>query len=214
MVYGILACGGGLLIALILGGAFWHRIWSIQRVYHREALDRWNRRRLFRRSRRGPQFVVELPTIRDFVLTLQLSLSLAETLAGALTQAARQFGERGVFGERLTARVKSQLTVEPEKVIRSLAEDFGSEHLLELAERLDMAHQGGLSYFEAVSATLDDIEEEIALRVEREIERAPVVLTIPMIVGVFFMALVLVAYPLLANLVSNIASIAAVGAGG
>ena len=96
---------------------------------------------------------MDLPTVRDFVLTLQLSLSLAETLAGALTQAAKQFGKRGAFGQRLVTRVRSQLQVEPEAVIRALAEDFQSEHLTELAERLDMAHEGGLSYSEAVNLT-------------------------------------------------------------
>ena len=35
------------------------------------------------------------------------------------------------------------------------------------------------------------------MQVEKEIERAPVVLTIPMIIGVFFAALALLGYPLL-----------------
>jgi len=145
-----------------------------------------------------------MPTVRDFILTLQLSLSLAETMAGALTQAARQFGDRDAFGDRLTTRVRSQLQVEPEAVIRALAVDFENRHLEELAERLEMAHEGGLSYKQAVDATLEDVEEVIRVAVEKEIERAPVMLTIPMIIGVFFAALALLGFPLLVVMFQNV----------
>jgi hypothetical protein len=185
------------LIVVLFGGESWHRYKLLQRKRREAFTRRWSPRRLWRRARKKPQFEVNLPTIRDFILTLQLSLSLAETLAGALQQAAKQFGDRGAFGQRLIVRVRSQLQVEPEAVIRALAEDFNSEHLTELAERLDLAHEGGLSYSEAVNATLDDIEDEIRIAVEKEIERAPVMLTIPMIIGVFFSALALLGFPLL-----------------
>jgi hypothetical protein len=186
-----------LVVVLAFGGSTWHRISLFQRKRRLGRLSRYSPRRMWRRARKKPTFEVDLPTIRDFILTLQLSLSLAETLAGALMQAGRQFGDRGTFGQRLTTRVRSQLQVEPEAVIRALAEDFNSEHLHELADRLDIAHEGGLSYSEAVNATLDDIEDEIRIAVEKEIERAPVMLTIPMIIGVFFAALALLGFPLL-----------------
>lgn len=193
----VVLIGGGLLLIGVVAGEHWNRIWRFQRKRRMGRIERYRPRNMWRRFRKKPAFEVSLPTIRDFVLTLQLSLSLAETLAGALTQAARQFGDRGVFGERLTTRVRSQLQVEPEAVIRALAIDFNSEHMHELADRLDMAHEGGLSYSEAVNISLDDIEEEIRIGVEKEIERAPVVLTIPMIIGVFFSALAILGYPLL-----------------
>lgn len=175
----------------------WTQIYRLQRNRRIASYQRYNPRRLWRRARGAKTYEVNLPTIRDFILTLQLSLSLAETLSGALVQAARQFGERGTFGERLQTRVRSQLQVEPEQVIRALADDFESVDLEELAEKLEMAHEGGLSYSEAVEASLDDVEEKIRMQVEKEIERAPVVLTIPMIIGVFFAALALLGYPLL-----------------
>jgi hypothetical protein len=186
-----------ILVLVLLGGDLWSHYWRFQRKRRMARLERYRPRKLWRRLRKKPAYDVALPTVRDFVLTLQLSLSLAETLAGALVQAARQFGDRGMFGERLTTRVRSQLQVEPEAVIRALAVDFESEHLTELADRLDLAHEGGLSYSEAVNATLEDIEEEIRIAVEKEIERAPVMLTIPMIIGVFFSALALLGFPLL-----------------
>jgi hypothetical protein len=158
------------------------------------------------------KFVVDLPTIRDFILTLQLSLSLAETLAGALKQASKQFGDRSVFGQRLQTRVRSQLQVEPEQVIRALSEDFESTHLTELADRLDLAHEGGLSMSEAVSASLEDVEEEIRIMVEKEIERAPVLLTIPMIIGVFFSSLALLGFPLLVLMFQSVTSAGTAGA--
>ncbi|MBK7782004.1 MAG: hypothetical protein IPJ58_14800 [Ardenticatenia bacterium] len=130
-----------------------------------------------------------------------------------MTQAAKQFGKRGAFGQRLVTRVRSQLQVEPEAVIRALAEDFQSEHLTELAERLDMAHEGGLSYSEAVNLTLDDVEEEIRINVEKEIERAPVVLTIPMIIGVFFASLALLGFPLIMTMFGQVAAVGTSGGG-
>jgi hypothetical protein len=199
------------LILVVFGGELWGRVWRFQRKRRMERIERFRPRNLWRRVRRKPAYDVDLPTVRDFILTLQLSLSLAETLAGALVQAGRQFGERGTFGERLTVRVRSQLQVEPEAVIRALAVDFQSEHLTELADRLDLAHEGGLSYSEAVNATLEDIEEEIRIAVEKEIERAPVMLTIPMIIGVFFSALALLGFPLLIVMFKTMTG-AAVGA--
>jgi hypothetical protein len=204
-----------LLVGVIFGGEVWSRVWRIQRRRVMPTVDKYRPRTIWRKLRKKPQFEVDLPTVRDFVLTLQLSLSLAETLAGALTQASRQFAERGQFGIRLATRVRSQLQVEPEAVIRALAYDFDSEHLHELAERLEMAHEGGLSYSQAVDTTLEDIEEEIRIHVEKEIERAPVMLTIPMIIGVFFAALALLGFPLLVVMFENVTgSIGGITGGG
>lgn len=186
---------------------FWDYTYRYQRKRRYSRLSRYNPKTWWRRARNKPVYEVSLTTVRDFVLTLQLSLSLAETLAGALTQAAKQFGERGTFGERLTSRVRSQLQVEPEQIIEALSVDFESEHLVELSERLELAHEGGLSYAEAVNLTLDDIEEEIRIQVEKEIERAPVMLTIPMIVGVFFAALALLGFPLLRVMFTQVGSL-------
>jgi hypothetical protein len=198
------------LVGVFFFGSEWNKISKLQRKRRAAVKNRYSPRRIWRRARKKPQYAVDMPTVRDFILTLQLSLSLAETLAGALQQAARQFADRGTFGQRLTTRVRSQLQVEPEAVIRALAEDFNSEHLTDLADRLDLAHEGGLSLGEAVNATLDDIEDEIRVMVEKEIERAPVMLTIPMIIGVFFSALALLGFPLLVvmfNAMTNTTSV-------
>lgn len=204
------------LVAVVLFGLmmalFWRPFWRIQSKRRANRYARYKPRNWWRRVRKRPVFEVDLPTVRDFVLTLQLSLSLAETMAGALNQAAKQFGDRGTFGKRLITRVRSQLQVEPEAVIRALATDFNNEHLAELSERLEMAHEGGLSYSEAVNTTLDDIEEEIRIRVEKDIERAPVILTIPMIMGVFFMTLLLLGAPLILLFVKNMGGAASAGA--
>lgn len=212
---GVLVIVGAMVLVIVLfGGTLWGPIWRIQRRRRMARLERYRPSNMWRRFRRKAVWEVDLPTIRDFILTLQLSLSLAETLAGALKQAARQFSDRSVFGQRLTTRVKSQLQVEPELVIRALAQDFESSHLSELADRLDLAHEGGLSYSEAVAITLDDVEEEIRINVEKEIERAPVLLTIPMIIGVFFSALSLLGFPLLMAMFQNVTGATGAGAGG
>lgn len=198
---------GFILLLMIFVPPVWQRVWMFQRRRTLSRIQRYNPRAMWRRARKKPAYEVDLPTVRDFVLTLQLSLSLAETLAGALSQAARQFGNRGAFGQRLVTRVRSQLQVQPEAVIRALAEDFQSSQLLELAERLDMAHEGGLSYSEAVNLTLDDVEEEIRTVVEKEIEKAPVVLTIPMIIGVFFASLALLGFPLIMTMFTQVGQV-------
>jgi hypothetical protein len=211
----LLFLAAAFLIVMLFAGDIWSRVWRVQRRRRVERLQRYNPRRVWRSMRKKPTFEVDLPTVRDFVLTIQLSRSLAETLAGALQQAARQFGERGVFGQRLQTRVRSQLQVEPERVILALANDFQSQPLFDMAERLDLAHEGGLSYGEAVNATLDEVEERIRIEVEKEIERAPVMLTIPMIIGVFFSALALLGFPLLVVMFNSVtASVSGASGGG
>jgi hypothetical protein len=202
---GLLTGGAFLLLMSFAFVSYWPKYKKFQRKRRLAKLSRYNPRRMWREARKKSNYEVDLPTVRDFVLTLQLSLSLAETLAGALVQASKQFGDRGVFGQRLMTRVRSQLQVEPEEVIAGLAEDFQNEPLQELSERLEMAHDGGLSYAEAVDATMDDIEEQIRIDVEKEIERAPVMLTIPMIIGVFFAALSLLGFPLLVVMFQTVA---------
>lgn len=185
------------MLAVVFGSEVWNRIWAVQKKRRTKRLQSLSPRAVWRKARKKTVYEVDMPTVRDFMLTIQLSLSLAETLAGALQQAARQFSDRGMFGQRLNTRVRSQLQVEPERVVLALANDFNSPPLFSLHERLELAHEGGLSYGEAVGTTLDEVEERIRVEVEKEIERAPVVLTIPMIVGVFFSSLALLGWPLL-----------------
>ncbi|HDH09900.1 MAG TPA: hypothetical protein ENF84_03050 [Chloroflexi bacterium] len=156
--------------------------------------------RWFKRRRR---FRADLTEIRDFAINLQLATSLEETLSGALLETAEQFANRGVFGQRLKRQVESKLSISPEEVIRGLAEDFESEELKAMLSRLEMARDGGASSVEALRVSVEDIEEEIRAKIERDIQRAPVMLTIPMVAGVFFAALVLIIYPLVVRLLAT-----------
>ena len=156
--------------------------------------------RWFKRRRR---FRADLTEIRDFAINLQLATSLEETLSGALLETAEQFANRGVFGQRLKRQVESKLSISPEEVIRGLAEDFESEELKAILSRLEMARDGGASSVEALRVSVEDIEEEIRAKIERDIQRAPVMLTIPMVAGVFFAALVLIIYPLVVRLLAT-----------
>ena len=156
--------------------------------------------RWFKRRRR---FRADLTEIRDFAINLQLATSLEETLSGALLETAEQFANRGVFGQRLKRQVESKLSISPEEVIRGLAEDFESEELKAMLSRLEMARDGGASSVEALRVSVEDIEEKIRAKIERDIQRAPVMLTIPMVAGVFFAALVLIIYPLVVRLLAT-----------
>jgi len=193
-------------ILLVFGGdlAYWgRRIWRFQR--HRvERFENWIGRRLLKRFRSQQRFQTDLVTLRDFVLTLQLAMSLEDTLAGALTRAAQHLKDRGVFGERLVIQVRSRLTISPEAVIEGLAEDFDSDELRDVMERLAMARDGGLSYADALAVSVEEIENRIRRKIERDIQRAPLILTIPMVAGVFFSALILALYPIVAALIDSL----------
>ena len=193
-------------LLLIFGNdlAYWgRRIWRFQR--HRvKRLEEWIERRLPGRFRAQEHYQTDLVTLRDFVLTLQLAMSLEDTLAGALTRAAQHLKDRGAFGERLTIQVRSRLTISPEAVIEGLAEDFDSDELRDVMDRLAMARDGGLSYADALAVSVEEIENRIRRKIEKDIQRAPLILTIPMVAGVFFSALILALYPIVAALIESL----------
>ena len=192
-----------LLIAGDLG--YWaRRVWRVQRQHRR-----WLRKPSLSLSlslsgvRRQRSLRAELWEIRDFLVGLQLALSLEESLVGALNQMAEQFAARGVFGQRLLAHVQSKAAIAPEEVLQGLAEDFHSEQLRDAMTLLTLARDGGgMSYVKAMALSVEAVEHEIRAEVEQKISRAPVVLIIPMAVGVFLPALALGLYPVVRKLTS------------
>jgi len=202
----LVAFASALLLLMAGDLSYWaRRIWRVQRQHRR-----WLRKPSFslslslREIRRPGPFRVEPWEIRDFLVGLQLALSLEEGLAGALHQMAEQFAGRGVFGQRLMAHVQSKAAISPEEVLKGLAEDFHSEQLREARTRLTLAREGGMSYVEAMALSVEAIEHEIRAKVGQEINRAPDMLIIPMGVGVFFPALSLGLYPLVGRLISSL----------
>jgi len=167
------------------------RIWQFQGRYLRFSRPR------FPWEGRKRKLHADLTDIRDFVVNLQLAVSLNETLSGALIETARQFTGRGIFGERLKKYVESRLAVSPEEVIRGMAEDFDAPQLHDLLRRLEISRDGGTTHLDALNMSVEAIEKDIRADVQREIQQAPIRLTMPMVVGVFFAALVLGAYPVL-----------------
>lgn len=198
---------GLLLIAaavLILADRLLYLLWRIirfQRLRSELEVETLPVLRWFQRRRR---FQADPTEIRDFVVNLELAASLEQTLAGALVETAEQFAHRGVFGQRLKRHVATRLVLSPEDVIRGLIEDFGSSELIDLLTRLERAREGGISNVEALALSVEAIEDNIRVKVERDIQRAPIILTIPMVVGVFFVALVITAYPLIAILLKSL----------
>ena len=179
------------------------RTWAFQRKrLHRGTKER--QKRLLARFGRATRYHVDLRELRDFVISLQLGTSMEETLSGALSAAAEQFKGRGDFGKRLFKHVETRLSIAPEEVIKGLAEDFQSEHLRDLAQRLEMARDGGISYERALSLTVSQLEEEIRGDLKRDIQMTPIQLTFPMIIGVFLPAVLIGMYPLISQLLSNI----------
>lgn len=140
---------------------------------------------------------VSLADVRDFVISLQLGTSMQATLTGSLAKAGEQFVNRGLFGERLRKHVEARLSISPDAVLEGLVEDFDCPQLAEVLERVRMASGGGISYNRVLAVSAAAIEEDIRRHIEQQIQKAPVRLTLPMVAGVFFPALVLGLIPLM-----------------
>ncbi len=200
-----------LIIALLLvalAGGLDYTLWRVW-IFQRERLRRRakkSRARLLARFGRPQHYQVDLREIRDFIVSLQLGTSMNETLSGALLRAAEQLKDRGVFGQRLLKHVETRLSIAPEEVIKGLAEDFHSEHLRDLLQRLELARDGGISYERALTLSVSLIEEEIRGNVERDIQQAPIKLTLPMIAGVFLPAIIIGIFPLVLNVLGILVS--------
>ena len=206
LVFLLVAFASVLLLLMAGDLSYWaRRIWRIQRQHHR-----WLRKPSFSLSlslsgvRRPGPLRVELWEIRDFLVGLQLALSLEEGLAGALHQMAEQFAGRGVFGQRLVSHVESKAAIAPEEVLQGLVEDFHSEQIREAMKRLTLARDTGLSYVEAMALSVEAVEHEIKAEVGQEISRASDTLLIPLAVGVFLPALVLGLYPVIYEIITSI----------
>lgn len=179
------------------------RVWAFRRRRSRRRLRRPGTG-LLSRFRRTPELHVDLREIRDFVISLHLGTSMEETLSGALTETAEQLQGRSDFGDRLHKHVQTRLSIAPEEVIQGLIDDFQSEDLRDLLQRLEMARDGGISYDRALSLTVSQLEEEIRGDVRRDIQRMPIELTLPMIAGVFLPAILIGLFPIVMTFLSQI----------
>jgi hypothetical protein len=197
------------VLLILIGGdlGYWAgRVWRVQRQHRR-----WLRKPSlslslpFSGARRQGPLQAKLWEIRDFLVGLQLALSLEESLVGALNQMAEQFADQSVFGQRLMSHVQSKAAISPEEVLKGLAEDFQSEQLRDAMTRLTLAREGGMSYARAMTLSVEAVEHEIRAEVEQEIQRAPIALLIPMAVGVFLPGLVLAIYPLVTRVIRDLA---------
>jgi hypothetical protein len=198
---------GLLLIAaatIILAADLLYLLWRIVRFQRLRLGSRVATLPVLRWFWRRRKLQVESTEIRDFVINLELAASLEQTLAGALVETAEQFADRGVFGQRLKRHVETRLALSPEDVIRGLLEDFGAPELRDLLTRLERARAGGMSNVEALTLSAETIENDIRSKVRREIKRAPTILTIPMVVGVFFVALAITVYPLIITTIEEL----------
>jgi tight adherence protein C len=151
----------------------------------------------------GKKLQVPLADVRDLVISLQLGTSMQSTLTGSLDKAAEQFAGRGVLGERLRRHVDARLSISPEAVLEGLAQDLDCRQLDEVLERIRMASEGGITYNRVLAVSVASIEEDMRSAIEQEIQRAPTRLTLPMVIGVFFPAILLGLLPLMASAVNQ-----------
>ncbi len=197
----VMVCGVILIIPMV--GLDYHlrRIWRFQKQRVKEKFR--SDAPSFMALGPGKKLQVPLADVRDLVISLQLGTSMQSTLTGSLDRAAEQFAGRGVLGERLRRHVDARLSISPEAVLEGLAQDLDCRPLNELLERIRMASEGGITYNRVLAVSVASIEEDMRSAIEQEIRRAPTRLTLPMVIGVFFPAILLGLLPLLASAVSQ-----------
>ena len=192
------------ILAIPMVGLDYHlrRIWQFQRRRIQDAVRREVSSSMMPLGP-GKKLQVPLADVRDLVISLQLGTSMQSTLTGSLDRAAEQFAGRGVLGERLRRHVDARLSISPEAVLEGLAQDIDCPQLTELLERIRMASEGGITYNRVLAVSVASIEEDMRSAIEQEIQRAPTRLTLPMVIGVFFPAIILGLVPLMASAMSQ-----------
>jgi hypothetical protein len=119
------------VLLILIGGdlGYWvGRLWRVQRQHRR-----WLRKPSlslslpFSGARRQGPLQAKLWEIRDFLVGLQLALSLEESLVGALNQMAEQFADQSVFGQRLMSHVQSKAAISPEAVEHEIRAEVEQE---------------------------------------------------------------------------------------
>ena len=192
------------IVAIPMVGLDYHlrRIWQFQRRRIQDAVRREVSASMMSLGP-GKKIPVPLADVRDLVISLQLGTSMQSTLTGSLDRAAEQFAGRGVLGERLRRHVDARLSISPEAVLEGLAQDLDCPQLTELLERIRMASEGGITYNHVLAVSVASIEEDMRSAIEQEIQRAPTRLTLPMVIGVFFPAILLGLLPLMASAMSQ-----------
>jgi hypothetical protein len=143
----------------------------------------------------------------DLITEMRLRLVFSGSLGAALRELAAEDRE-GIVWERLQAH-RDLLTVSgPEAALEAMVNEFrdAARELNMLLRRLRSARQGGGSYAVALQKASEEAMEEIYRRAQMEVEGAPVRVLLPMLLFLFSPILVLVAYPMLAELMSSITS--------
>ena len=194
---------GVLGLAILVSILFRHqlrRIWAFRRRRPYRAAESAARVAFFRPR----QYKVSRSDLRDFASSLLLGTSMNVTLGQALQKTAEQFEERGVFGARLNRHVEARLAESPDAVLRGLARDFRSQYLEDMVRHIEISRQAGARLTDALTLTVETIEEDIRAGVSFDIRRAANQLTVPMILGVFMPIVILGVLPLLWDFVAQL----------
>jgi len=178
-------------------------IWRIQRL-------RWPSLRPLRRALLErlevyrPVRPVAVTEVRDLVVRLQLRLSMGQTLAVALLRTAEQGRKHSPFGRRLYEWTRAKGPLEgPEKVLEKMAEEFRSAELTDVCRKLEAARRGDATYVEALRFSVQRMDSHIRAALLSDIRRWSSWLVVPL-GGILLVALVLLLYPTIAQLLDAI----------
>ena len=140
--------------------------------------------------------------VRDFIGALRLALALNVTLSRALAEWAERGRDTEIVSRALRRAQGTLATVGPAQMLARLAEDLRSTDLRDLLARVAAAQRGGLTFAEALSASAQQISEDLALDAEYAVEAAPNELILPMLFALFPPILLLALLPVVDTLLN------------
>jgi len=203
-LYGITDVAPYMPVAALLGlGLSWTLFGGVMRYLGAAAglvPILWKRRRLEDARQEARR------QIADLIVEMRLRLVFSGSLGAALVDLAGEESLEGVVYDRLRAHQDLIRFSRPEDLMERLIEEFGeaASELRTLLVRLRAAQQGGGAYAEALRKAAEAATEEVYRRAEVQIEAAPVRVLFPMLLFLFTPVIVLVVYPLAAQLLRSI----------
>jgi hypothetical protein len=152
--------------------------------------------------------------IRQLLIDIRVHMSLSGSLLLGLDSMARSTQETSIVYRALKRRMAGGLAKSGLDVLQQLAADVKSPHLLRATQRIRSAQQssGLLGIDQAISHSIEELNEEIATACEEQIQHLPLRITLlamPFLLGPI---VILLFYPLVDRILKTLAG-AAIGGG-
>ena len=167
-------------LSLGLVGIFYVvRAWIINNVDHKEAKDVW-----------------------AFMLDLRVKLSTKGSLFTAMKDVAA--AGRTNFSQILSIYMKWNIDDDALSLLKKIAEDTNLPYIEDVIQKSKAAREGNLSQEQAIQMAISNIQEEIDTGLREQLQQVPariMIIVFPLLLGP---ALVLLIYPVVAQLLASL----------